>query len=50
MDEARSGKYYLDKEITKAKVAGLFLATIPPMLKRFGNLERGTCNLCVPSG
>jgi hypothetical protein len=47
MDDARSGKYYLDKEITKAKIAGLFWATIPPRLNQFGFLETGICNLCV---
>ena len=49
MDDARSGTYYLDEEITKAKIAGLFWATIPPRLKQFGFIETGICNLCVPN-
>ena len=47
MDGARSGKYYLDEEITKAEIAGLFWATILPRLNQFGFLETGICNLCV---
>ncbi|KIK04177.1 hypothetical protein K443DRAFT_431937 [Laccaria amethystina LaAM-08-1] len=39
MDNARSGKYYIDREITNAKIVGLFWATIPPRLNQFGSLE-----------
>ena len=49
MDDARSGKYYLNEEITKAKIAGLLWATIPPQLNQFGFLETGICSLCVPT-
>ena len=47
MDDARSSKYYLDEEITMAKIAGLFWATIPPQLNQFGDLKTGICNICL---